>query len=112
MKIPNRGDIWLINLNPIQGREQQGARPVLVVSDKMFNKAGLVWICPITQGGNYVRFAGFAVSLLNSSTETQGVVSCNQIRTLDFRARNAQFIETVPEYIVDEVIARLQAILD
>ncbi len=44
MKIPKRGDIFQIDLTPTQGSEQQGNRPVLVVSDKEFN-----------QGGNYAR---------------------------------------------------------
>lgn len=112
MKIPKRGDIFQIDLNPTQGSEQQGNRPVLVVSDKAFNQGGLTWACPITQGGNYARFAGFAVSLLNCGTQTQGIVSCNQIRTLDFKARHARFIESVPDYVIDDVLARLQAVLE
>jgi mRNA interferase ChpB len=110
--MPKRGDIWQINLNPTLGSEQQGNRPVLVITDKIFNQAGLVWVCPITQGGNYARFAGFAVSLLNCGTETQGIIACNQIRTLDYKARNALFIETVPHYVIEDVLARLQAVLE
>lgn len=112
MKIPKRGDIFQIDLNRTLGSEQQGNRPVLVITDKVFNQGGLVWICPITQGGNYARFAGFAVPLLNCGTLTQGVISCNQVRTLDFKARNARFIESVPDYVMDDVIARLQAVLE
>ena len=112
MKIPKRGDIFQIDLNPTLCSEQQGNRPVLVITDKVCNQGGLVWICPITQGGNYARFAGFAVPLLNCGTQTQGVISCNQVRTLDFKARNARFIESVPDYVIDDVIARLQAVLE
>ena len=112
MRVPKRGEIWLINLNPTQGQELQGARPVLVVSDKLFNQSGLMWVCPITQGGNQARFAGFTVPLLNSGTETQGVVLCNQIRTLDYLVRKARLIEPVPSYVIDDVLARLQAVLD
>ncbi len=71
-----------------------------------------MWLCPITQGGNYARFAGFAVPLLNCDTQTQGVISCNQVRTLDFKARNARFIESVPDYVMDDVLARVQAVLE
>ena len=112
MRIPARGDIWFTDLNPTLGKEQQGGRPVLVVSTKAFNQSGLVVICPITQGGNQSRFAGFAVSLMNTGTETQGVVMCNQPRTIDYNARHSRFVETVPEYITDEVLARLQAIVE
>lgn len=111
MRIPGRGEIWNINLNPTAGKEQQGARPVLVASDKEFNRTGLMLVCPITQGGNHARFAGFAVSLMNTGTKTQGVVMCNQSRTVDYGARGAVFVENAPEYVTDDVLARIQAIL-
>ena len=112
MRIPGRGEIWHVNLNPVAGKEQQGSRPVLVVSDKEFNRSGLVLICPVTQGGQQARFAGFAVSLMNTGTETQGVVMCNQPRTIDYAARAARFVEDVPDHVVDEALARLQALVE
>lgn len=112
MRIPARGEIWHIDLNPVAGREQQGERPVLVVSDKEFNRAGLMLVCPITQGGNQSRFAGFAVPLMNSGTRTQGVAMCHQPRAVDYVARGAKFVEQVPAYVTDDVLARLQAILE
>ena len=112
MRIPDRGEIWRINLNPAVGKEQQGDRRVFIVSAKAFNRSGLTLICPITQGGNYARFAGFAVPLLGSGTATQGVVLCNQSRTLDFAARLAQFIEHAPDPVTDEILARLQTLLE
>ena len=107
-----RGDIWLVNLNPTAGREQQGLRPVLVVSDAAFNRLGLTVVCPITQGGQQSRFAGFAVTLMGSGSETQGVVMCNQPRTIDMQARQARFIERVPPSLLTEVMARLQAVFE
>ncbi len=107
-----RGDIWLVNLNPTAGREQQGLRPVLVVSDAAFNRLGLTVVCPITQGGQQSRFAGFAVTLMGSGTETQGVVMCNQPRTIDMQARQGRFIERVPPSLLNEVMARLQAVFE
>lgn len=112
MRIPDRGEIWFVDLNPTLGREQQGGRPVLVVSTKVFNQSGLMVICPVTQGGNQSRFTGFAVSLMNTGTDTQGVVMCNQPRTIDYAVRKARFVEAVPSYLVDEVLARLQAIVE
>ena len=111
MRIPSRGQIWRANLDPTEGREQQGTRPVLIVSDQEFNRAGLVLICPITQGGNQARFAGFAVPLMNTGTETQGVIMCNQPRTIDYAARGAKFVEDAPGYVVDDVMARVQTLL-
>jgi mRNA-degrading endonuclease toxin of MazEF toxin-antitoxin module len=76
MRIPSRGEIWHVNLNPTAGRGQQGARPVLVVSEKEFNRAGLVLVCPMTQGGNQARFAGFAVTVMNTGTKKSKSLSC------------------------------------
>jgi mRNA interferase ChpB len=112
MRIPGRGEIWHVNLNPVAGKEQRGLRPVLVVSDKEFNRSGLMLICPVTQGGSQARFAGFAVSLMNTGTETQGVVMCNQPRTIDYAARAARFVEDVPDDVIDDVLARLQTLLE
>jgi mRNA-degrading endonuclease toxin of MazEF toxin-antitoxin module len=100
-----RGDVFHVDLNPIQGREQGGARYVVVVSPKAFNALGTPPVCPITQGGNFARHAGFAVSLSGAGTETQGVVLCNQPRVLDLQARKARFIETLPDFIMDEILA-------
>ena len=77
-----RGDVFHVDLNPIQGREQAGARYVVIVSPKAFNVLGTPLVCPITHGGNFARHAGFAVPLSGAGTETQGVVLCNQPRVL------------------------------
>ncbi len=108
----DRGDIYHVDLNPAKGKEQQGARYVLIVSPREFNRGGMSLVCPITQGGNYARHQGFAVSLTGAGTNAQGVVLCNQPRTLDLAARGGRFAERVPDYIVDEVIAKLQTLLD
>jgi mRNA interferase ChpB len=112
MRIPDRGEIWHTNLNPTTGKEQQGFRPVLMISRKEFNRSGLALVCPITQGGNQSRFAGFHVSLMGLGTQTQGIVMCNQPRTIDYSSRNAQFVEAIPEYAMDEVLAKVQVLLD
>lgn len=112
MPIPSRGEIWFANLNPTAGREQQGSRPVLVVSEKEFNRLGLCIVCPVTQGGQQSRYAGFAVTLMGTGTETQGVVMCNQPRTIDMAARGGSFVESVGNNLLEEVLARLQPIFD
>ncbi len=112
MRIPKRGEIWQIDLNPTAGKEQQGIRPALIVSQQDFNRSGLSLVCPITQGGNQTRFAGFAVTLMGSGAKTQGVVMCNQPRTVDVVSRKGKFIELVPEFVVSEVLARIQTLID
>jgi mRNA interferase ChpB len=111
MRTPKRGEIWHVELNPIAGTEQSGARPVFIVSDMRFNHLGLTLVCPITQGGNLTRFAGFAVQLMGTGIETQGVVMSNQARTIDMRARHGKFIELAPMIVTEDVLARLQAII-
>ncbi len=105
-----RGDIYLVALDPTEGREQRGSRPVLVVSPDAFNEATrLPVICPITNGGDFARRIGFAVAI--TGIRTTGVVRCDQPRVLDLAARNARKIDTLPASIMDEVLARLATIL-
>ena len=75
-----------LDLPVIQGREQAGSRYVLIVSLKTFNVLGTPLVCPITQGGNFARHAGFA--------------------------RKARFIEKVPDFIIDEVLAKLATLIE
>ena len=108
-----RGDIVSVNLEPALGREQKGThRPALVLSTSVFNVMGIVLIAPITQGGDFARHAGFAVQLSGSGTRTQGVALVNQIRMLDLEARGAKKIETAPDFVVEDALARLQAITE
>ncbi|MDQ5988323.1 MAG: Endoribonuclease PemK [Syntrophus sp. SKADARSKE-3] len=108
-----RGDIYLVSLDPTSGHEQQGTRPVLVVSPLSFNcltKTPIV--LPITSAGNFTRTAGFAVSLVGAGTKTTGVVRCDQPRALDLASRNARKLEGVPPSIMDEVLAKLTTIFE
>jgi len=108
-----RGDIWLVSLDPSAGHEQQGTRPVLIVSPDAFNKlTGVPVVLPITTGGSFARRRGFAVSLEGAGTQTTGVIRCDQPRMLDLSARRGRRIETVPDPIVNDVLARLATILE
>jgi mRNA interferase ChpB len=110
--IPDRGDILHIDLDPAKGREQRGKRFVLVLSPAAFNRFGLALACPVTQGGEFAREHGFAVSLSGAGTRTQGVVLCHQVRTLDYKERNAKWVEALQEEIVEDVLARVRTLLD
>jgi mRNA interferase ChpB len=101
----NRGDIYMVSLDPTHGHEQRGRRPVLVISPTPFNQATkLPVILPITSGGDFAPRIGFAVPLTGMKTE--GVVRCDQPRVLDLRARGGKRVESVPSQILDEVLAR------
>jgi mRNA interferase ChpB len=104
----DRGDIYLVSLDPTAGHEQQGKRPVLVISPGKFNRlTGVPVVLPITTGGGFARTAGFAVSLMGIGTRTTGIVRCDQPRAIDLRARGAKRLETVPERIIDEVLGKV-----
>ena len=108
-----RGDIYLVSLDPTSGHEQQGTRPVLVVSASAFNRLTKTpVVLPITSGGNFARTAGFAVFLTGASTNTTSVVRCDQPRALDLGSRNARKLESVPAAIMDEVLAKLIPIFE
>ena len=108
-----RGEIWLVSLDPTAGHEQRGTRPVVIVSPAAFNKlTGAPVVLPITTGGGFARRRGFAVSLDAAGSATTGVIRCDQPRVLDLAARNGKRLETVPEPLMDEVLARLAAILE
>ena len=108
-----RGEIWLVGLDPAEGHEQKGRRPVLIISPEAFNRVTKVpVVVPITSGGNFARMAGFAVPLAGAGTKTIGVVRCDQPRALDLGARGGKKLETAPEAVMDEVLARLAAILE
>jgi mRNA interferase ChpB len=108
-----RGDIYLVSLDPTTGHEQQGRRPVMVISPGKFNRlTGVPIVLPITTGGGFARTAGFAVSLTGAGTRTTGVVRCDQARSLDLRARGGRKLETAPDHIVEEVLARVGALFE
>jgi mRNA-degrading endonuclease toxin of MazEF toxin-antitoxin module len=108
-----RGDIYLVSLDPTQGHEQRSRRHVLVVSPGAFNRLTRVPIVlPITSGGSFARTAGFAVSLAGAGTRTTGVVRCDQPRALDLGARGGRKLESVPGPIIDEVLAKLAPLFD
>src|SRR5580692_5607067 len=108
-----RGEIWLVSLDPASGHEQTGRRPVLIVSPEAFNRVTKVpVVLPITSGGNFARAAGFAVPLTGAGTKTTGVVRCDQPRALDLGARRARKLESIPDAIVDEVLAKLTPIFE
>ena len=104
----DRGEIWLVSLDPIAGHEQSGRRPVLIVSKASFNQfTRLPVVVPVTSGGNFARTAGFAVSLDGAGTKTTGIIRCDQPRTIDMEARNGKRLEQIPAAIMNEVLAKL-----
>ena len=106
-----RGEIWLVSLDPTSGHEQQGTRPVLIVSPDEFNRViGVPVVLPITSGGAFARVRGLTVSLTAAGTKTTGVIRCDQIRSIDLSARHGRLLEKIPRDILDDVLAKLAPI--
>ena len=106
-----RGDIYLVSLDPTEGREQRGSRPVLIVSATAFNEATKLPVAvPITNGGEFARRLGFAVPV--AGIKTTGVIRCDQARVIDLIALHGRKVDTLPEPIMEEVLARVATIFE
>ena len=112
MAVFERGDIVNVPLDPVVGHEQRGTRPALVLTTKAFNKLGDVLVAPITQGGDFARYAGFAVTLTGTGCKTHGVALVNKVRMLDLAARKARKVARVPQEVIDDALGQLSALLD
>ncbi len=106
--VPDRGDIVWVDFDPQAGHEQAGRRPALIVSPQSYNqKVGLVLLCPIT---NQRKDYPFEVSL-PKALKVAGVLLADQIKSMDWRARHAEFWCKAPMAIVLEVIGKAQSLL-
>lgn len=105
---PKKGDFIYLDFSPQAGHEQKGRRPALVVSNDLFNEGtGSAIVCPIT---NTNRNNPFHLPLPATSKLT-GFVMVEQVKSYDFRARNADFVEQAPEDLLANALAMLDACL-
>jgi mRNA interferase ChpB len=101
----------MVSLDPTVGHEQQGQRPVLVVSPTKFNEATkLPVVLPITGGGEFARRIGFAVPL--AGIQSTGIVRCDQPRVLNITARGGRKVDALPPEIMDEVLAKVGTLFE
>ena len=109
--VPLRGDAVWIDFNPQAGHEQAGRLPALVLTTKDFNdKTSLVVLCPITRSHTRERRNPFAIAI-PQGLQIDGVILADQIRTMDWRAREAEFICSLPTETVDAVLERIGVLL-
>ena len=106
--IPQRGDLIWIDMQPQAGHEQSGRRPAIVLSPENYNdKVGLALLCPIT---NQVKGYPFEV-ILPEGLKVKGVILSDQLKCLDWKIRKATFIDSVPAYIIEEVLKKVITLL-
>lgn len=105
---PDRGDIVWLDFDPQSGHEQKGRRPAIVVSPKIYNsKTGLALFCPIT---NQVKGYPFEV-MLASNLDVTGVIIADQIKSLDWKVRNVEFIVRAPKNILNETMNKFSTLI-
>ena len=101
--VPVQGDIIKINLNPKQGHEQQGYRPYICLSNKIISDiANIAVFAPIS---NTMRNYPLYIKL--QGTKTTGAVLLDQVVTIDYNARNFEFIESVPANVITELLTKV-----
>lgn len=106
--IPQRGDVVWITLNPQSGHEQAGRRPAVVLSPGIYNeKVELAVLCPVT---NQIKDYPFEVRVPDG-LPVSGVILADQVKSLDWRVRNAEWICTLPPRVVEEILQKLDALL-
>ena len=106
--VPQRGDAVWINFNPRVGHEQAGHRPAVVVSPGAYNsKTHLAILCPIT---SQVKGYPFEVAI-PTGLDVTGVILADQVKSMDWQARNAALICPLPTEIVDAVLQRVETLL-
>jgi mRNA interferase MazF len=106
--IPQRGDAVWITLNPQAGHEQAGRRPAVILSPAAYNgRVGLAILCPIT---NQIKGYPFEV-VLPAGLAVSGAILSDQVKSLDWHARNASFICTLPAAMIAEVLQKLTTLV-
>jgi mRNA interferase MazF len=104
--IPKQGDIVVLTFDPQAGHEQQGRRPALIVSNEIFNKnVGLAVACPITNTDK-----NFPFHVKVDSSELTGFVMCEQVKSIDYRARKVKFIEKASDELLANVLGIIESV--
>ena len=101
---PERGDIVWLDFNPQAGREQSGRRPAFILSPEVYNgKVGLALLCPIT-----TKQKGYPFEvMIPDGLPVSGTILSDQVKSLDWRVRRADFICKLPDTVIDEVIRKV-----
>ena len=107
-RVPDRGDAVWIDFNPQAGREQGGRRPAIVLSPAAYNgKVGLALLCPVT---SQVKGYPFEVAI-PTGLDVAGVILADQVKSLDWRKRNAAVIAALPRQTVSAVLGKVNLLL-
>jgi mRNA interferase MazF len=102
--VPQQGELVWLDFTPQAGHEQRGRRPALVISHGSYNgKVGLALFCPITN-----QIKGYPFEVVLEGTKISGCVLSDQVKSMDWRARNVEFVEKLPSTAFQEVLAKIK----
>lgn len=105
----NQGDVLKINFNPQKGHEQAGCRPAVVVSNKLLNsKLTLAFLCPVTHTNRNNPFH----YVLSDYSFIDGFVMCDQLKTMDLRAREYSVIGSLRDDDIKEILDRIEMLIE
>jgi mRNA interferase MazF len=107
--VPERGDVVWLSFSPHRGRQQDGRRPVLVLSPRRYNdRVGLAVVCPITS-----RIKGYPFEVeVRDVAPIAGAILVDHVRSVDWRARRAEPAGRTPPDVLDEVVAKLRPLIE
>jgi mRNA interferase MazF len=107
--VPSRGDAVWLTLDPRAGHEQAGRRPAVVVSPQTYNeRVGLALFCPVTS-----RQKGYPFEVaIPGGLKVAGVILADQVKSLDWRARKAEYLDRLPDSAMLEVTQKIMTLLD
>ncbi|WP_342270556.1 endoribonuclease MazF [Rickettsia endosymbiont of Orchestes rusci] len=105
--VPERGDIVWLDFEPQKGREIQKTRPTVVLSPYKYNlKSGLALFAPITS-----QTKGYPFEVKINFAQINGVVLCDQVRSMDWKARKANKLLTLDKTLIDNILSKLKLLL-
>lgn len=106
--VPDRGDIVWLNFNPQAGHEQQGKRPAIALSPKVYNeKTNLAIFCPITS-----KVKGYPFEVPIEAKKINGAILSDQVKSLDWSEREVEYIGKADHGVVGKVLAHLALLLE
>lgn len=106
--VPDRGDVVWLTFHPQAGHEQSGRRPAVTISPRAYNgKTNLGIFCPVTS-----QVKGYPYEVrVPAGVGVTGVILSDQVKSLDWEARQAEFICTLPEQTLSEILAKLRTLI-
>lgn len=107
--VPDRGDVVWLDFDPQTGHEQSGRRPALVLSPRLYNRpSGLALLCPITS-----KSKGYPYEVpVPKGLGVRGVILTDQVKNLDWKKRQADFLCNLPAEVLEEVLEKLLTLMD